>query len=118
MENKVALNQDDIDLLSRNEWHVEVDEQNYPIFATSTAFHGNSEMTGELTSLFVQEKLEEFREEENAIEQPSFDERIQIIEEKGYSVICESPLEILSPKDELFTGECANFVLYTLTLRK
>lgn len=108
-----ALLKDDLKLLSDNDWIVE----QHGMFITKAVNQSTGcKVLGQHAAAFVFDKLEELREEHTV--QLSLQERFQILEDNGYTVTCESPLEIEDPNGGLSTGECANYLLYTITKRK
>lgn len=70
-------------------------------------------ISGQFVNQFVQELIKELIEEDNAQSNP-LPSTEQILQMNGYTMICESPLEIQSPEQNMITGQCALWLVQTL----
>lgn len=87
-------------LLNKHGWFFEL-EGNLSAKNTVTG----CSIEGELTLLFLNDKLIELLEDSNSIKYP--DEET-LLENNGYTAICLSPLEVENTNNgEFHTGECA-----------
>lgn len=106
-----SITHEDVLLLQENGWIVFVDHNFVPTSIKSG--ETGCQISGKHTIAFTKDKLQELVED--AKETPSWDERIKLMEAEGFEVYCESPLELKDPDGHLITGECATFMLYSVT---
>lgn len=100
----------ELQLLSDNDWYVETDTQRV-VFALNE--NTGCKVRGQHAHDFIVDKIEELKEDDSSC--LTLEDRYQILQNKGYVIECESPLEIIDPNGDKITGECANFVLYANT---
>lgn len=100
----------ELQLLIDNHWSVEIKSK---IVCSAKNDKTGCHITGKMAHDFILEKLEELKEDDAP--QVSFAERITMIESLGYSVESESPLAMTDPDGAKSSGECAIFILMSLT---
>ena len=98
-------------LLNKHGWFFEIEEN-----LSAENFETGCSINGELTISFLIEKIEEIKEEES--DPVKYPDTETLLENYGYTAHCLSPFEVINNKtDDLFVGECANWLLSTLKER-
>lgn len=95
--------------LEKHGWLVKDSPYGYMIKNANTG----CKISGVFVNQFVEELIAELLEDDNAQSNPLPTDE-QILEMNGYTVLCESPLEIQSSHQNMITGQCAKWVLQTL----